>query len=98
MKKVLALLMVLLMVFPVLSLAEESVQVYVSITDDTGALVLAYEPITVTDIDADGMLTFGDALASAHAAKHENGADAFGMAATEFGLSMTKLHAHAVPL
>ena len=91
MKKVLALLMVMLMVFPVLSLAEESVQVYVSITDDTGALVLAYEPIAVVDIDADGALTFGDALASAHAAKHENGADAFGMAATEFGLSMTKL-------
>ena len=91
MKKVLALLVVLMMVFPVLSLAEESVQVYVSITDETGALVMAYEAVTVTDTDADGALTFGDALVAAHAAKHENGAEAFGMAQTEYGLSMTKL-------
>lgn len=89
MKKFLSLLMVLLM-SAVPAFAEDA-QVYVSISDDTGALVLAYEAIAVTDADADGALTICDALACAHAAKHENGAEAFLAEETEFGLSLMKL-------
>jgi len=91
MKKGLVFLMVFLMMFSCAALADESVNVYVSITDDIGVLQMAYEAVNATDIDADGIITIGDALAAAHIAKHENGADAFGMAKTEFGLSMTKL-------
>lgn len=90
MKKFLSmLLVVLLCTMP--ALADETAQVYVSISDDTGALILAYEAIAVTDADADGVLTICDALICAHAAKHENGAEAFCAEETEFGLSMLKL-------
>ncbi len=91
MKKFLVLLLALLMALSLNASAEEALHVYVSITDDTGALVLAHEAIAVTDADGDGALTIGDALACAHAAKHEAGAEAFGIAKTEFGLSMTRL-------
>ena len=91
MKKLLVLLLALLMAFSLPVSAEEALHAYVSITDDTGALVLAYESVAVTDADADGVVTIGDALACAHAAFHEAGSEAFGLAKTEFGLSMTKL-------
>lgn len=91
MKKLLVLLTVLLMALTTTAAAQESVNVYVSITDDTGALALAYQTVAVTDADADGALTISDALAAAHAANHENGVDAFGTAVTEYGLSMTRL-------
>lgn len=91
MKKTLIFLMVLLMVFSATAFASEEVQVFVSITDDTGALVMAYEPVAVTDVDDDGVLSIGDALAAAHAAGHESGAEAFETAQTEYGLSMTRL-------
>lgn len=91
MKKTLVFLMALLMVFSATAFAAEDVHVYVSITDDTGALVMAYESVAVTDADADGVLSIGDALTAAHVAGHENGAEALGIAATEYGLSMTRL-------
>lgn len=94
MKKFLALLLTLLLVFSLTASAEEaaqSVSVYVSITDDTGALALAYESVAATDTDGDGVVSIGDALAAAHTAHHAEGAAAFGMAKTEFGLSMTSL-------
>ena len=90
MKKFLAFLMMLLMVCSC-ALAEDGVSVYVSITDAAGVLVLAYEEVAVTDIDGDGVVSIGDALTAAHIQKHENGADAFGLVASEYGLSMTKL-------
>ncbi len=90
MKKFLALLTTLLML-TACACAEESVSVYVSITDGEGNLALAHEAIVVTDTDADGMLTIADALACAHIEKHENGAEAFATAQTEYGLSMVKL-------
>lgn len=90
MKKFLALLLVL-MTLALPAFAEDALNVYVSITDDTGALVLACEAVAVTDTDADGALTISDALCCAHAAKHAEGAEAYGTAATEYGLSMTKL-------
>lgn len=94
MKKLPALLMALILTFSCAALAEEaptSITVNVSITDDTGALVMAYVPVTVTDVDGDGAFTICDALVCAHAANHENGAEAFGSAQTEYGISMTKL-------
>lgn len=94
MKKFLALL-VMMLLFVSAAFAGEtapaSVQVYVTISDDTGALVMAYKAITVTDTDADGALTINDALIAAHAAQHEQGVDAYAAAMSEYGLSMTKL-------
>lgn len=71
--------------------AVEGVNVFVSITDDANALVLAHESIFVTDQDQDGAITIADALSAAHAQKHEKGAAAFGYASTEYGLSLTLL-------
>lgn len=94
MKKLTALLLSLLMLISCAAFAEApalSAEVFVSITDDTGALVLAYVPVTVTDADADGALTISDALHAAHVQHHEAAADGFGAAMTEYGLSLTKL-------
>ena len=65
--------------------------VYVSITDESGNLVLAYDSVCVTDQNDDGALTLHDALACAHILYNENGADAYNAVATEYGLSLTKL-------
>lgn len=94
MKKFLAILLALLMLASTAVFAETapaSVQVYVSITDSEGALVMAYEAVEVTDADADGALTIHDALTAAHIAKYEIGADGYGAAMSDYGLSMTKL-------
>ncbi len=71
--------------------SDESIYVYVTISDQNGALVLAREEITVTDRDGDGVYTFDEALYAAHASKYEGGADGYGSEETAFGLSMTKL-------
>jgi len=92
MKKLISLLLTAIIVFSFVSFAEEAAPVvYVSITDDTGALVLAYAPVAMSDADADGALTIGDALTLAHAEYHEAGADAFSCVPTEYGLSLMKL-------
>lgn len=90
MKKFLSLLLVFLLVAAT-ALAVEPVNVYVSITDETGALVLACQAVTVTDADEDGALTINDALLCAHAANHEQGVDAYQSSASEYGLSLTRL-------
>jgi len=90
MKKLISLLLVL-MTLAVPALAEQAPSVYVSITDDTGALVLAYAPVAVTDTDSDDLLTIHDALLCAHAAHHQQGADAYAASLTDFGMSMNKL-------
>lgn len=70
--------------------AEGEDSVFVTISN--GSLVLAYEEVTLTDADGDGALTVNDALIGAHDKSFEGGADAgYGSAATEYGLSMTKL-------
>lgn len=92
MKKMLSLMLALLMVLSMTSvLAEEAAPViYVAIAN--GANVLAWEPVSVTDTDEDGLLTIADALYLAHEASFEGGAEAgFGAEMTEYGLSMTKL-------
>ena len=66
--------------------------VLVTIADATGALALAAEPITVTDIDADGLLTINDALYCAHEDCYEGGAAAgYASEMSDFGLSLAKL-------
>ncbi len=91
MKKFLSVLLALAMLVSLAAFAEEAPTVYVSISDDTGALVLAYAPVTLTDADGDGALTICDVLMLAHAAYHPDGADAFLAEDTEWGLSMYKL-------
>lgn len=91
MKKFLALLICLLLACPALAEAPASQEVFVSITDGEGALVLAYVPVTVTDADGDGVLTICDALIAAHAAHHPDGAEGFAVVPSQYGLSMMKL-------
>lgn len=95
MKKRLILLMTLVLCALCASAAlceesETNPTVCVSITDDTGALVLAREAVLLTDADSDGVLTINDALICAHGA-HPDGAAAYATARTEWGLSMMKL-------
>ena len=88
MKKFLSTLLALLMLLSLAACAEEAPTVYVSISDDTGALVLAYQPVALTDADGDGALTICDALMNAHIAYHPNGAEAFVAEPSEWGLSL----------
>ena len=91
MKKFLSLLLVVWMLVSLTASAEAAPTVYVSISDDTGALVLAYVPVALTDADGDGALTICDALMLAHAAHHPEGAEAFLAEQSEWGLSLYKL-------
>lgn len=91
MKKILSVLLALAMLVSLTAFAEEAPTVYVSISDDTGALVVAYAAVTVNDADGDGALTIYDALVAAHAAYHPDGAEAFLAEDTEWGKSMAKL-------
>ena len=88
MKKFLSLLLVVWMLVSLTASAEAAPTVYVSISDDTGALVLAYVPVALTDADGDGALTICDALACAHAAHHPEGAAAFLAEDSEWGKSL----------
>jgi len=94
MKKYLTVLLLLLVFAGCAAFAESaplSAEVYVSVSDDAGALVLACVPVTVTDLDADGLLTIHDALTAAHTAHHPDGAAGYLAEASEFGLSMVRL-------
>ena len=91
MKKFLSLLLAVWMLVSLTASAEAAPTVYVSISDDTGALVLAYVPVALTDADGDGALTICDALMLAHAAHHPEGAEAFLAEQTEWGLSLYTL-------
>ncbi len=93
MKKILTLALSLMLLLAAACAAEApaSTQVFVSLTDDTGALVLALEPVDVTDADGDGVLTISDALQLAHVARHPDGGAAYATEETEFGLSLVRL-------
>lgn len=92
MKRFLSTLLALAMLVSLTTFAEDTATtVYVSISDDTGALVMACVPVAVTDADADGVLTICDALAAAHAACYENGAEGFLAEDSEWGLSLIRL-------
>ena len=72
--------------------ADESVNVYVTISDDKGELALVQEKINVTDIDGDNSITINDALYCAHEAKYEGGASAgYTAGQSQFGISLNKL-------
>lgn len=75
--------------------SEETVEVYdyvyVTIADEKGNSVLAYEEIILEDADGDGVVTMHDALICAHEQKYQGGADGYAAEVTAFGHSMTKL-------
>ena len=56
--------------------AAESVNVYVTITNDAGKIVFRQSQVEVTDADGDGALTINDALYLAHEKKYKGGAEA----------------------
>lgn len=88
MKKFLSVLLAMLMLAALTASAETAPAVYVSISDDAGALVLAHAEVTIADADGDGVLTICDALMLAHAAYHPDGAAAFLAEDTEWGKSL----------
>lgn len=88
MKKFLVSLLALVMLLTCAAFAQEAPAVYVSISDDAGALVMAYAPVTVTDADGDGAYTIHDALACAHVQYHPEGAAAYLAENSEWGLSL----------
>lgn len=98
MKRLFAFTMALLMLLGCISLtalAEDSAalsaEVYVTVANQ-GTLVVPREKITVSDRDANGTLTVDEALFAAHEAAYDGGAEAgYASAATEWGLSITKL-------
>lgn len=77
MKKALSLLLLILMTVSLLTvhvLADEAaMDVYVTISDENGELVLIKAPVSVTDEDRDGVLTVNDALIAAHNTYCEGG-------------------------
>ena len=77
--------------FAVFAEADPLPTVFVSIADESGKLVLAYEKVSLSDTDGDGILTVGDALSNAHEAYYEGGKIGFSSEKTQFGNSMTKL-------
>lgn len=91
MKKLFSLLCALLMLFTFAAATEEAPVAFVSISDDTGALVLTHAAVALTDADGDGALTICDVLLAAHVAYHADSAEAFGAADSEWGKSLTKL-------
>lgn len=100
MKRIYAMLLALLLTIGTFSMTaladttatDETVKVYVSISDDKGKLVLPQATVTVTDVDKDGTLTINDAFYAAHEAKYEGGAAA-GYASSEgqYGMKIDKL-------
>lgn len=99
MKKILSITMAVFMLMGALSLtvfgtevSPESADVYVTVADNSGKLVLVQEKISATDKDGDGKVTVDEALFAAHKAKYEGGAEAgYASVATAYGLSLMKL-------
>lgn len=98
MKKCISFFVALMMLFGICGISAfaegtgATANVYVTVADDSGKLVLAQEPITVTDRNNDGKLTVDEALFATHEATYEGGAAAgYGSADGQWGLSLTKL-------
>lgn len=93
MKKTVSILAALTLIAAMLcvpAFAADSAQVYVTIAN--GSLMMAQQPVTVTDTDGDGALTINDALYCAHEAGYSGGAAAgYGSAVSDYGMSITKL-------
>ena len=72
--------------------ASDGVTVYVTLSDGAGHLVMARQPVAVTDLDADGSVTVNDALIAAHDEAYTGGSEAgYASVAGEYGLSITRL-------
>lgn len=72
--------------------AEDETKVYVTISDNNSKIVIAEEPIVVTDTDNDGKLTINDALYLAHEKFYEGGAAAgYKSSVGQWGLGLDKL-------
>ena len=72
--------------------ADETLSANVFMTVANGELLLAQEPVKVTDYNADGKLTLDDAFYAAHEQYYEGGAEAgYGTEYGQYGLSITKL-------
>ena len=70
--------------------ADLSANVFMTVAN--GELLLAQEPVEVTDYNSDGKLTLDDALYAAHEQYYEGGAAAgYGSEYGSYGLSLTKL-------
>ena len=97
MKKILSVIIALLitaygMCFTAFADDAAAADVFVTIADENGKLVLVQEKITVTDRDNDGKFTVDEALYAAHEAKFNGGAEAgYASSATSYGLSLDKL-------
>ncbi len=72
--------------------ADDALSANVFMTVANGELLLAQEPVEVTDYNSDGKLTIDDALYAAHEQYYEGGAEAgYGTEYGQYGLSITKL-------
>ena len=72
--------------------SDETADVYVTISNRDGKLVLAQEEVTVFDADKDGCLTINDALYCAHEENYDGGAESgYAFAYSDYGLSLNKL-------
>ncbi len=97
MKKQFATILTAGLLLPMMTLSSfaaeaDSANVYVTISDDKGKLVMVQEPVTVTDIDNDGVLTLNDALYNAHETGYEGGAEAgYAYSNSQWGISLDKL-------
>lgn len=95
MKKIVSVLLALTLVLSVgvmFACADEGTNVYVTIADKDGKLALAYESVSVADIDGDEVLTVNDVLYAAHEQFYEGGAAAgYATETTKWGLSLMKL-------
>lgn len=97
MKKIIAVLLSVLLVLSVGMLfvsadETEAIDVHVTIVDEKSQFALAYETVTVTDIDGDSALTINDALYAAHEQFYDGGAEAgYATETTKWGLSLMKL-------
>ena len=98
MKKIIAVLLSVLLVLSVGMLfvsaddAANSIDVHVTIVNEKSEFAVAYETVTVTDIDNDEVLTVNDALYAAHEQFYDGGAAAgYATETTKWGLSLMKL-------
>ena len=93
MKKIVCLILAALFACVILvpAFAAESVNVTVTVCDGGTVPALACASISVSDRDADGAFTIYDALYCAHEQYFDGGAEGFGTAMTDYGVSLTKL-------
>ena len=77
--------------------AADGVNVAVTVCDGGTVPALACASVQVADRDSDGALTIYDALYCAHEQYCDGGADGFGTALTDYGVSLTKLWGRTSP-